>query len=346
MRIAARHGLALAVAALIACSALAQQASTSTPAAVPAGTAATVNGQPIPEVAVQRGCKSVPKEQQAQARAEILELLIDNQLLEQYLLQQRITVDKKDIDARIDKIKAELAEQNKIAQKKQTFEDVLKELMMGEAELRSQIEGGLRYDKWVNDQCKEDDLKKFFETNKDMFDGSMVRARHILLTPKTGDAQAGEQARKDLLAIKQQIEKTVADGLAKLPSTTTPLDKETQRVKLLEDAFATQAKEKSACPSKEKGGDVGTFPRAGSMVEPFAKAAFALKPYEMSDVVKTQFGYHLILCSSQLKPTREVKFEGSIKDAVKEVFAERLRESKCAELRKTAKIEIKPAPKP
>jgi parvulin-like peptidyl-prolyl isomerase len=334
MRIAARHGLALAVAALIACPAMAQQA------------AATVNGQPIPEVAVQRGCKSVPKEHQAQARAEILEFLIDNQLIEQYLLQQGIKVDAKDVDARIDKIKAELDEQNKTSQKKQTFDDVLKDLMMTAAELRAQIEAGLRYDKWINDQCKEDALKKFFDDNKEMFDGSQVRARHILLTPKPGDAQAGEQARKDLLAIKQQIEKTVADGLAKLPATTKPLEKEQARVKLLEDAFAAAAKDKSTCPSKKDGGDVGSFPRAGSMVEPFAKAAFALKLYEMSDVVKTQFGYHLILCTNQMKPAREVKFEGGVKDAVKEVYAERLRETKCAELRKSAKITIAQAQKP
>jgi parvulin-like peptidyl-prolyl isomerase len=345
MRSVACRWLAVSVAALIACPALAQQASTTT-ASVPTGNAATVNGQPITEVAVQRGLKRVPPAHQTQARTEILEFLIDNTLIEQYLQQQRITVEKKDVDARVDKIKAELAEQNKVAQKKQTFEDVLKELELTEAELRSQIEAGLRWDKWANEQCKEEDLKKFFESNKDMFDGSMVHARHILLTPKAGDAQAAEQAKKDLLATRQQIDKTVADGLKNLKPDTPNLEKEQKRVKLIEDAFAAAAKDKSACPSKEKGGDVGWFPRAGSMVEPFAKAAFALKPFEMSDVVKTQFGYHLILCIGQQRPNREVKFEGAVKDAVKEVCAERLRETKCAELRKSAKIEIKPAAKP
>ena len=52
------------------------------------------------------------------------------------------------------------------------------------------------------------------------------------------------------------------------------------------------------------------------MVEPFAKAAFALKPYEMSEVVKSPFGYHLIL-TVERKPGREVKFE-DMKDVAKE----------------------------
>ena len=63
----------------------------------------------------------------------------------------------------------------------------------------------------------------------------------------------------------------------------------------------------------------------GMMVEPFAKAAFALKPYHVSDPVATNFGYHLILVTAR-KAGEPVKFE-MVKGAVAEVYGARLREA-------------------
>jgi parvulin-like peptidyl-prolyl isomerase len=77
------------------------------------------------------------------------------------------------------------------------------------------------------------------------------------------------------------------------------------------------------------------------MVEPFSRAAFSLKPYQMSDVVKTPFGYHLIL-TIERKPGREVKFEEA-KDMVREYYGGLLREQLTGQIRQKSKIEVYPA---
>lgn len=309
----------------------------------PTGIAATVNGQPILEVAVQRGLKRVPPARHAEARPEILGLLIDNVLIDQHLQQLGFTVDQKEIDARMQMVRDEI---KKLATGKpdMTYEKILDELMLTEDELRTINAGDLRWDKYAAKQATDKAVRDYFEKNKELFDGTMVRARHILLTPPSNDAKACEQAKADLVKHKQDVEKKVAEGMTKLPATADPLAREQARTKLLEEAFSDVAREKSACPSKQQGGDVDWFPRGGGMVEPFAAAAFALKPHQMSDVVQTQFGYHLILATDR-RPGKETKFEDVAAD-VKEVYCDHLREKLADQLRPAAKIAINPPPKP
>jgi peptidyl-prolyl cis-trans isomerase C len=225
-----------------------------------------------------------------------------------------------------------------------SFDKVMHELALSEAELRSQISAQLRWEKFANEQATPKALHDLFDHNPEMFDGTMVHARHILLTPPAGNAAADADAKARLLAMRKKIEDQVAQGLAKLPAKTESLEREKARARFTEEAFVTLASKESACPSKAQGGDLGWFPRAGSMVEAFSKAAFSLKPYQMSDVVTTQFGHHLILVVER-RAGKEAKFDEARED-VKDVYVDRLREAICSQLRPGATIVVNGVPKP
>jgi len=168
------------------------------------------------------------------------------------------------------------------------------------------------------------DIKKFYEdpTNAPHFQQpEMVRASHILLMtrdPKTN--QELSQAEKDAR------HKTM-EGLLK-------------RARAGED-FASLAKEFSEDPgSKDKGGEY-TFPR-GRMKPEFESAAFALKPNEVSDIVTTSYGYHIIKLSEHI-PARKVAFD-KVAPRIKEHLTQQelasLAPEYLAKARKDANVEI------
>ncbi len=301
--------------------------------------AALVNGEVIPEAAVERALKGVPQEHLAAARKEILDHLIDNLLVEQHLNRLKIDAPRAEVEARFKEVLKEIKEQG------QELAKVLQELSLTEEELKQQIAADLRWENFIKQKANDQALAELFKKNKDWFDGSQVRARHILVeVTGSADAKARETARAKLAAIRKQIETKVAQELSKVDPKADALVREQARQKALNDAFGEAAKG-SDCPSKENGGDLGSFFRIGSMVEPFAKAAFALQPGRMSDLIETQFGYHLVLVTARL-PGKDVKFD-DLKDEVRDIYADRLRDELVPQLRKTAKIEVpQPSSKP
>ena len=303
----------------------------------PTGIAATVNGKTIAEVAVYRALRQFPEQHKEMARKEILSHLIENALIDEYLTALKITVDDKEVDKVLSELKAELT-----AAKKDYVKE-LEAMMLTEAEFRVEVVAQMKWEKFVKQQGTEAALKQLFESSPDVFDGTVVRARHILMTPGTDEAKQKEAAAK-LRGIKQVVEQEAGKAVAALPATADALQKEQVRVNKTDELFAAYAKEYSACPSKKDGGDLNYFPRAGAMVEPFAKAAFALKPYEMSDVVATEFGYHLILVT-QRRAGMPKKFE-DVKDDVQILYAMRLREAVIAQMKPKAQITITPTTPP
>lgn len=120
-------------------------------------------------------------------------------------------------------------------------------------------------------QISDEDIKKYFEAHPEEFkESEQVRARHILVKTEAGATEAQ----------KAEAKKKAQSLLA--------------RAKKGED-FEKLARENSQDPgSASRGGDLGFFPR-GRMAKAFEDTAFALKkPGQLSDVVETQFGYHVI----------------------------------------------------
>ncbi len=131
----------------------------------------------------------------------------------------------------------------------------------------------------------DEDVKKYYDDNSSMFiNPPTVSAKHILV-----------KTEEEATSIKEEI----ANGLA----------------------FEEAAKKYSTCPSKEQGGSLGNFGK-GSMVPEFEKVAFESEVGKVSEPVKTQFGYHLILVEDKTESTT-VPFD-QVKDAVlKQLINER-----------------------
>jgi peptidyl-prolyl cis-trans isomerase C len=126
-----------------------------------------------------------------------------------------------------------------------------------------------------------------------------IHARHILIMPsKEGDPNKAKAVAK---AKAEKILKELKAGAD----------------------FNDLAKKDSNCPSAPNGGDLGTQPR-GSYVPEFEKAAYALKPGQMSDVVETQFGYHIIKLVAH-NDANTVTFEKA-KDKIEKALTDKQKE--------------------
>ena len=102
--------------------------------------------------------------------------------------------------------------------------------------------------------------------------------------------------------------------------------------------FEDAAKKHSACPSKVQGGDIGYFPRKFAVEENFARAAFVLKPGEISDIVQTDVGFHLIKVVD--RKAGQTSTYDRLKEEVREVASEEMRQKLLAQQRKLSKVEI------
>lgn len=246
---------------------------------------------------------------------QALETLIRNELLYQASQKAGIIIDDKVVDEQIAQLKKRFPSE-------EDFKTALAQIPATEDALRQQIRQQMASRQYIDKEfagkieIPDQEVKAYYDEHPEYFKvPAQVKASHILA--KVDDQKDAAKKAAALDQIKK-AQKRLQDG----------------------DDFATVAKEMSDGPSKEKGGELGYFSR-GQMVKPFEDAAFSLKAGETSDIVETQFGYHLIRVEEE-KEEGIVDYsqaQEKIKQFLKRQKLAEMVNKQATELEKSAKIE-------
>ena len=238
---------------------------------------ARVNGEPISRDDFERAVRSlegrmggpVPPEQRDRVFRNVLDDLVGYRLLSQEAAVRKVTVPDTEVAAQVSQIQSQFPSAEEfakvLAERKVTIEqvraDTRRDLIIAKM-LREEVE--------AKTAATAEQVNDFYAKNPEQFkQGERVRASHILISiPRGGDAAAKAEAR-------------------------TKAESNLKDVNSGKD-FAALAKQHSQDPGRAvQGGDLGFFTQ-GQMVGPFNDAAFSLKPGATSELVETEFGFHII----------------------------------------------------
>jgi peptidyl-prolyl cis-trans isomerase C len=255
--------------------------------------AVTVNGQEITngEIAQestrlmrQLGTGATPQQMESMkgvVRQQAVDNIINRILLEQSIEKEGIEITQDEIDQRISDVRSSFPSEEEM-RNRLAMMGMTEEMFVDEMRTALRVEKLLAKHAPVA-EVTEAEMKAFYEENPEQFQQpEQIRASHILFKVEPTDPE-------DVKAQK----KAEAEGvLAELKQG---------------GDFAQLATQHSACPSSQRGGDLGYFGR-GRMVQPFEDAAFSLSVGEMTDVVETRFGYHIIKLTER-QEGRSIPFE-------------------------------------
>ncbi len=250
----------------------------------------------------------LPDNQLRELRTEVASEMVEELLLKQYLIKEAPKVAPAEIDRYL------AAFTKSLALKGKSLAGFLKETGQTEAELRDAWTIVLMLNGYVKKTVTDEQLKQYYAANKDYFDRVEVKARHILVRAGTAPIPGEREAALKKI---QSLRAEIAAGR---------LD------------FATAARLHSQCPSAADGGDLGYIPRKGMLEEKISAAAFALKVGDISEVIETDLGYHLIQVTDR-KPGIPSEFEKCIED-VRDVMGEDLRVRLMRQLRLQTPVKI------
>jgi len=287
----------------------------------------TINGQPLPEEAIefeyrrllQFYSQHMPAEQlkaeTANLRAKAVEQAIGAKLLIDEAVRLDIQVPPARVDARINSMIEQVGG-------REVFGMRLKENGFSEKALRQNIEQGCKVDLLIEKLCEglndptEADMRAHFEANRESYvQPERASAQHILISPATEDDADRATAESRIESIRSKIEAGAS--------------------------FDDMAAAHSECPSgKQNGGSLGWFGR-GMMVPEFDEAVFSMNVGELSDIIETQFGFHIIFKTGE-DEGGEASFEESeskIRDLLRHDQRGRCISAHVAELREKADIQ-------
>ena len=252
---------------------------------------AKVNGETITKADFEKAIQNVeqraggpvPADQRDRIYRGVLDQMVGYKLLTQETKTRKVAIPDADVDARIGQLRQQFPNED-------AFKQVLAQQHMTVEQLKTDARQDMAVEKLIQDAIaakvavKPEDVEAFYKSNQDHFQQpERVRASHILIqVPKDADAATKAKA------------KAKAEDLL-------------QQAKSGKD-FAELARQNSQDPgSAANGGDLGFFSQ-GQMVGPFNDAAFSLKPGTISNVVETDFGYHIIKVVEK-QPAGVVKFD-------------------------------------
>ena len=259
--------------------------------------------------------KQLSDAQLTELKNEVLEGLIEREILYQESQKAGIQITDQNVDEQLAAIKKRFPNENE-------FKVFIDKMNLSENEIKVQIERGLAIRELIDLKVTQkvsvtdEESKSFYDGNPQFFkQPEQVKASHILIKTDAGATETKKaEARKKIEEVQQKLK----DGAD----------------------FAAMAKEYSEGPSNTRGGDLGFF-RRGQMVKPFEDAAFAMKPNEVSDIVETRFGYHLIKVFEK-KPEQILAY-AEVKDKLTQSLKQQKVEKEATQyvdqLKKGAKIE-------
>jgi peptidyl-prolyl cis-trans isomerase C len=259
----------------------------------------------------------VPTDRRDEILRGVLDQLVTYHLLEQEAVAKKVVVPDTELNNHLDQIKKQFPDEA-------AFQKALAAQGTSEPKLKENIKTSLMVTEVLQEEVgpkvavTDKDVSDFYAANQASFaEGEAVRASHILIAvPKNATAEQKAAA------------KTKAEGLLK-------------QIKGGAD-FATLAKANSDDPgSAARGGDLGFFEK-GQMVPSFDQAAFALKPGQISDLVESPFGYHIIKVTDRRPPRTPPLAEVSadIKNFLTNQARQKETTKLVAQLREKSKIEI------
>ncbi|OGS01968.1 MAG: hypothetical protein A3G41_01935 [Elusimicrobia bacterium RIFCSPLOWO2_12_FULL_59_9] len=333
-------------------------------------TVATVNGKPILLSEYQKRLESIIAYYRkaspgilrstaavSELKTKVLDQIVDDAILAQEAQRQSIKVRARELQNGVDEVKGKFkrdAEGNVLPDEEgeAAFQKELKQEGLNyeqfEDRIRNQIMIRKLIDKAIKPEVevpKDSDVQEYFKRIQFVVDGG------------TGTLEGmSEREAQETRLVVQQIKEATSERirarhiLIELPPKASVVEKSQALNKIkdiqkdLEDGedFAELARAHSEDPgSAQRGGDLGPIIR-GMMVPEFEKAAFALAVGEISDIVQTDFGYHIIRVEEK-KAAQKLNFQDVKEEMRQFLYNSKLQkklEDLVLELRRTAKIEV------
>ena len=243
----------------------------------------------------------------------MLDQMIDIEAVCEQARKEKLVPTKEEVDKAFNDLK-----KNIDADKE--YKNQLKEMGIDDTYLRNQQEQDLTIQKYKenfdkNVKITDEEMKKYYEEHKKDYYKDEVKASHILISTVDDNGKPLSEAKK------KEAKKKAEEVLKKAKSG---------------EEFSELAKEYSDDPgSAANGGDLGYFTK-GQMVQPFEEAAFSLKPGEISGLVESEYGYHIIKVYDKID--KQLSFD-EVKDQIKKTLIEDKYMENIESISKKAKVE-------